>query len=229
MHVVVVGCGRVGSALAGLAVAEGHSVGVIDKRASAFTSLPPDFPGRAVVGFGFDRDRMLEAGVEQADALAAVSSGDNTNIVVARIARETFGIERVMARIYDPGRAAVYERLGIPTVATVAWTTDQALRKLLPDQMRTEWTDPTGKVSMVERALPARWAGRPLADLEEPGQWRLSVLTRTGRAMVPGVGMLGQEGDVLVLSVASGELAALEARLAGSDTSATARARRKSS
>ncbi len=231
MHVVVVGCGRVGSTLAGLAVAEGHSVGVIDKRSTAFVNLPPGFSGRAVVGFGFDRDRMIEAGIEEADALAAVSSGDNTNIVVARIARETFGIERVVARIYDPGRAAVYERLGIPTVATVSWTTDQALRKLLPDQTRTEWTDPTGKVSAVERALPARWAGRTLEELEEPGRWRLSVLTRTGRAMVPRPGLLGQEGDILVLSVATGELAALEARLAGSDGDAgsAVRMRRRSS
>ncbi len=231
MHVVVVGCGRVGSALAGLAAAEGHSVGVIDKRATAFVNLPPGFSGRTIVGFGFDRDRLVEAGIEEADALAAVSSGDNTNIVVARIARETFGIERVVARIYDPGRAAVYERLGIPTVATVSWTTDQALRKLLPDQIRTEWTDPTGKVSVVERALPARWAGRSLEELEEPGRWRLSVLTRTGRAMVPGTGLLGQEGDLLVLSVATGELASLEARLAGTDTGAAsvARPRRRSS
>ncbi len=229
MHVVVVGCGRVGSSLAALAVAEGHSVGIIDKRPSAFLSLPPELSGRAVVGFGFDRDRLLDAGIEEADALAAVTSGDNSNIVVARIARETFGIERVVARIYDPGRAAVYERLGIPTVATVSWTTDQALRKLLPDQVRTEWTDPTGKVSAVERALPGHWAGRPLTELEEPGRWRLSVLTRTGRAMVPGPGLVGQEGDLLVLSIATGELAAFEERLgAAGPTGATQLGRRSS-
>lgn len=215
MHVVVVGCGRVGSSLATLAAAEGHTVGVIDKRVRAFTSLPPNFSGQAVVGFGFDRDRLVEAGIERADALAAVTSGDNSNIVVARIARETFGIERVVARIYDPGRAAVYARLGIPTVATVAWATDQALRKLLPDQMRTEWTDPTGKVCVVERALPARWAGRPLDDLEDPGRWRVSVLTRAGRAEVPRSGLVGQEGDLLVVSVATGALPAFEERLDG--------------
>ncbi len=215
VHVVVVGCGRVGSSLAALAAAEGHSVGVIDKRASAFTNLGPGFPGRAVVGFGFDRDRLMEAGVEEADALAAVTSGDNSNIVVARIARETFGIERVVARIYDPGRAAVYERLGIPTVATVAWATDQALRKLLPDQVRTEWTDPTGKVCVVERALPHSWAGRPLDQLEDPGRWRISVLTRAGRAEVPRSGLVGQEGDLLVVSVATGEVSAFEERLNG--------------
>lgn len=214
MHVVVVGCGRVGSALANLAVGAGHTVGVIDKRASAFVILPPDFPGRTVTGFGFDRDRLVEAGIEDADAVAAVTSGDNSNIVVARIARETFGIEHVVARIYDPGRAAVYERLGIPTVATVAWTTDQALRKLLPDQIRTEWTDPTGRVSMVERALPLAWAGRPLAELEEPARWRVSALTRGSQALVPSPDLVGQEGDVLLLSLANGHLASLEERLA---------------
>jgi trk system potassium uptake protein TrkA len=119
-----------------------------------------------------------------------------------------------VARIYDPGRAAVYERLGIPTVATVAWTTDQALRKLLPDQIRTEWTDPTGRVSMVERALPLAWAGRPLAELEEPARWRVSALTRGSQALVPSPDLVGQEGDVLLLSLANGHLASLEERLA---------------
>ena len=214
MHVVVVGCGRVGSSLAAMAAEAGHSVGVIDKRREAFVRLPAGFTGRSVTGFGFDRDRLLEAGIEEADALAAVTSGDNSNIVVARIARETFGIERVVARIYDPGRAAIYERLGIPTVATVAWTTDQALRKLLPSEIRTEWTDPSGRVSVVERALPLPWAGRPLGDLEEPGRWRLAAVSRAGRAMVPGPEMIGQEGDVVVLSVATTDLGDLEERMA---------------
>ena len=215
MHVVVVGCGRVGSSLAALAAGEGHTVGVIDKRQSAFVRLPAGFSGRVVTGFGFDRDRLLEAGVEEADALAAVTSGDNSNIVVARIARETFGIERVVARIYDPGRAAIYERLGIPTVASVAWTTDQALRKLLPAEIRTEWTEASGKVCVVERALPLAWAGRPLGELDEPGRWRLSALTRGSQAQVPGPDLVGQEGDVLLFSAATSEVSALEERLAG--------------
>lgn len=215
MHVVVVGCGRVGSSLAALAVAEGHTVGVIDKRVVSFTSLPAGFPGKAVIGFGFDRDRLLEAGIDKADALAAVTSGDNSNIVVARIARESFAVKHVVARIYDPGRAAVYERLGIPTVATVAWATDQALRKLLPDQVRTEWTDATGSVSVVERALPVRWAGRSLEELEESGKWRVGVVTRAGRAQVAAGDLVAQEGDVLAISVASAALGALEDRLAG--------------
>src|SRR4051794_16556080 len=130
VHVVVVGCGRVGSSLAVRLVEEGHTVAIIDKRSQSFSRLPENFPGRMITGFGFDRDRLKEAGIEEADALAAVTSGDNSNILVARVARETFGVESVMARIYDPGRAAIYERVGIPTVATVSWTTDQAMRRL---------------------------------------------------------------------------------------------------
>lgn len=215
MHVVVVGCGRVGSSLAATVAGAGHSVGVIDKRASAFVNLPSGFPGCTVAGFGFDRDRLLEAGIEDADALAAVTSGDNSNIVVARIARETFGVERVLARIYDPGRAAVYERLGIPTVATVAWTTEQALRKLFPSEIRTEWTDATGNVCLVERALPSRRAGRALSELEQPGRWRLAAVMRAGRTLVPAPDVVGQEGDVVLLTVGRDDVKHLEDHLAG--------------
>lgn len=204
---MVVGCGRVGSALSSRLVDDGHSVAVVDKRASAFTRLPKGFPGSTVTGFGFDRDRLVEAGIESADALAAVTSGDNSNIMVARIARETYAVGRVMARIYDPKRAMIYERLGIPTVATVEWTTDQALRRLLPSETRTEWVDPTGGVVVVERSLAATWAGRPLTDLDAPGRWRVTVLTRIGRATVPAPGLVVQEGDVVLVAVASEALA----------------------
>ena len=116
MHVVVVGCGRVGSELAGLLEQAGHTVAIVDKRANAFRRLPTGFRGKTIVGFGFDRDTLIEAGIERAGALAAVTSGDNSNIMSARVGRETFEIERVVARIYDPRRAAIYQRLGIPTV-----------------------------------------------------------------------------------------------------------------
>src|SRR3954471_5032429 len=160
MHVIVVGCGRVGSELAAELEQEGHTVAVIDKNRNAFRRLPERFTGRAVLGFGFDRDHLEQAGIREAEALAAVTSGDNSNILTARIARETFEIPNVVARIYDPRRAAIYQRLGIPTVATVAWTTDQVRRRLLPDRVVSEWTDASGKMSLVERALPEGWAGR---------------------------------------------------------------------
>jgi trk system potassium uptake protein TrkA len=215
VHVVIVGCGRVGSSLARELLTAGHTVAVIDKRGASFERFLGDWGGQKIIGFGFDRDRLQEAGIEHADALAAVTSGDNSNIMVARIAKETDQVPRVMARIYDPRRAGVYERLGIPTVATVEWTTDQAMRRLLPDETRAEWVDPTGGVALVERRLPNSWVGRKLSELEEAGKWRLVSLTRTGKASIAEASLLAQENDVVTLAVMGDALEALEERLNG--------------
>src|SRR5918997_3134949 len=160
MHVVIVGCGRVGSGLARIIEEQGHSVAVLDKDPKSFRRLHEGFGGQQVVGVGFDRGRLEAAGIRDAVALAAVTNGDNSNILVARIARETFGIERVVARIYDPRRAVIYQRLGIPTVATVSWTTDQVMRRLLPGDQPHDWLDPSAKVCLVEHALPGAWGGK---------------------------------------------------------------------
>jgi len=213
VHIVVVGCGRVGSELAGHLEKDGHTVAVVDKRASAFRRLPTGFGGRTVVGFGFDRDTLIEAGIEQAGALAAVTSGDNSNIMSARVARETFSIERVVARIYDPRRAAIYQRLGIPTVATVSWTTDQVIRRLLPESMESDWIDASGSVALVERELPAPWAGKLLGELNEPGRFTLSAVTRLGNGMVVDGTLVGQEGDILHIVTRLDSLDALQERL----------------
>lgn len=133
MHIVIMGCGRVGSTLAHSLESRGHSVAVIDQNSDSFRRLGPDFGGITVTGIGFDGDVLRQAGIERADAFAAVSSGDNSNIISARLARETFGVSRVAARIYDQKRAQVYERLGIPTVATVRWTADRMIRHLVPE------------------------------------------------------------------------------------------------
>jgi trk system potassium uptake protein TrkA len=217
VHVVVVGCGRVGSELAGILEKQGHTVAVIDKRQDAFRRLPTGFGGYRIVGFGFDRDTLTEAGIADADALAAVTSGDNSNIMSARVARETFEVERVVARIYDPRRAAIYQRLGIPTVATVSWTTDQVIRRLLPGAHPADWTDASGKVSLVERDLPSTWAGRRLALLDEPGCFVVGAVARLGTARVVSPDLVGQEGDVLSIMVDAGSIDALQARLSGED------------
>ena len=217
MHVVVVGCGRVGSELAGLLEKQGHTVAIVDKRKESFRRLPTGFGGYRIVGFGFDRDTLLEAGVKDAGALAAVTSGDNSNIMSARVARETFEVERVVARIYDPRRAVIYQRLGIPTVATVSWTTDQVMRRLLPGAHPADWTDAGGKVSLVERDLPGTWAGRKLAGLEEPGQLSVAAVTRLGSARVIEPDLVGQEGDILHMMVDASALDALRQRLAAPD------------
>jgi trk system potassium uptake protein TrkA len=211
VHVVVVGCGRVGSGLAATLENQGHSVAVIDRRVQAFRRLPEGFSGKKVVGVGFDRSRLEEAGIEDADALAAVTNGDNSNIVVARVAREAFKIDRVVARIYDARRAAIYERLGIPTVATVQWTTERVLRRIIPDTSQgVEWIDPSAKICLVERVVPAHWAGHPLFDLELEGRVRIVGLTRLGEASVPVSTIIAQEGDVVFVSVAGDRIDELD-------------------
>lgn len=150
VHIVIMGCGRVGSALAQTLEQQGHTVAVVDQDPTAFRRLGAGFGGRRVTGVGFDQDTLREAGIEDAGAFAAVSSGDNSNIIAARVAREMFGVENVAARIYDPKRAEVYQRLGIPTVATVRWTADQMLRRLLPSGAEPLWRDPSGGVQLAE-------------------------------------------------------------------------------
>jgi len=216
VHVVVVGCGRVGSELALSLERDGHSVAVIDKNADAFRKrLPEGFGGQKIVGFGFDRDHLIAAGIEGAGAVAAVTSGDNSNILTARIARENFAIERVVARIYDPRRAAIYQRLGIPTVATVSWTTDQVMRRLLPPaEQPHQWLDPSGKVCLVDYPIPTVWAGKKLAPLSEPGVFWLVAITRLGAAQVSTPSAIGQDGDVLHFAADVNALDALRERLA---------------
>jgi trk system potassium uptake protein TrkA len=214
VHVIVVGCGRVGSGLAATLESQGHTVAVIDRRAEAFRRLPSDFSGRTIVGVGFDRARLLDAGVEGAGALAAVTNGDNSNIVVARVAREAFSIERVVARIYDQRRAAIYERLGIPTVATVQWTIERVLRRILPDTAGVEWIDPSAQVCLVERSIPDTWAGHPLDELESSGVVRVAGLSRLGKGAIPTPGLLAQEGDLVWLTVAGDSIDLVDASLA---------------
>ncbi|MEO5899595.1 MAG: TrkA family potassium uptake protein [Ilumatobacteraceae bacterium] len=214
MHVVIVGCGRVGSSLAKELHASGHSVAVIDRRQAAFERLGVNFGGSTVAGIGFDRDRLIEAGIEKAEAVAAVTNGDNSNILVARVARETFGIERVVARIYDPRRAAIYQRLGISTVATSLWTTERVLRRVLPESSAVEWVDPSAKVSIVERSLSAAWAGHRFLDVERTGVRAIAV-SRLGSAVLATAELVVQEGDIVYLAVSADAMDQLDQLVAG--------------
>ena len=218
MHVVVVGCGRVGSGLAGAVEAAGHTVAVIDRQERAFRRLPEGFSGKTVVGVGFDRDRLTEAGIQEASALAAVTNGDNSNILVARVARETYGIERVVARIYDPRRAAIYERVGIATIATVQWATERVLRRILPDTHAVEWIDPSAKVCLIERLVPSARAGKKLADVEIDGVARVVAVKRLGNSQVPGPSLVLQEGDVLYTAVSGDHIDEFDAHLGATAT-----------
>jgi len=203
----------VGSELAGTLESQGHTVAIIDKNGRAFRRLHSDFGGTTITGLGFDKDTLTAAGIDHAQALAAVTNGDNSNILCARIARETYEIEHVVARIYDPRRALIYQRLGIATVATVAWTTDQVLRRLLPSESSHDWIDPTGKVCLVERELPKHAVGRKLGELNEPGRFWLTSVSRFGSAQIARGDVIGQEGDILYFVAAMDALDELRARL----------------
>ena len=200
------GCGRVGSSLAGGLERQGHEVAVIDRDPKAFRRLSADFRGEQVCGIGFHRDVLRRAGVEQASAFAAVSSGDNSNIISARVARETFGIERVVARIYDARRAEVYERLGIPTVATVPWTTDRLMRMLLPDGVSSAWRDPSGTVAVLALPVHEGWAGRSVAELEQATGCRVAFILRFGNGLLPNPKTVIQAEDSMYVAAVSGTI-----------------------
>ena len=197
MHFVVMGCGRVGARLAHDVEQRGHSVAVIDQNREAFRRLGPDFAGRTVAGLGFDRDTLAAAGIDDAYAFAAVSSGDNSNIIAARVARETYGVSKVAARIYDPGRAEVYRRLGIATVATVPWTSREMMAELLPTDTTPLWTDEAARIALTELDLDPGWAGRRLADLERAAGVRVAYVTRLGSPVLPDGNAVVQDGDRL--------------------------------
>ena len=206
MHIVIMGCGRVGSTLAHILEDRDNSIAIIDRNPEAFRRLRSSFKGERVTGIGFDRTVLIQAGIERADAFAAVSSGDNSNIIAARVARETFGVLRVAARIYDPRRAEVYERLGIPTVATVRWTADQMLRKLLPEGTEPLWRDPTGKIVLAEVAFSPAWIGEHVKAVEATSMTRIVFIDRLGQAFVPEPGTVLQEGDVIHVVAKESEL-----------------------
>ena len=213
MHVVIVGCGRVGSTLARELTSLGNTVAVIDRRADAFLRLGDEFSGQTIVGIGFDPDILVAAGIERASALAAVTNGDNSNIMIARVARERFKIQSVVARIYDPKRAEIYERLGIATVATVKWTAERIMRRIVTDRPSVEWADPTAELVLVERLAGDAWVGERVTRLDA-GPAKVVGLRRYGKALMADDDVLVQQGDVLYMAVLNAEVATLDAFLA---------------
>ncbi len=199
----------------------GHTTAVIDSNPDAFRRLGPSFTGLSVTGMGFDRGVQISAGIERADAFAAVSSGDNSNIIAARVARELFHVGNVVARIYDSRRAEVYERLGIPTVATVPWAADQVLRRLLPAGSEPAWRDPSGRLRLDNAYAPEPWIGRTVASLEAATGVRVAFLTRLGSGQIVNGDTVIQEGDYLSLFLVDDDaeraLAALSSGPKGDD------------
>ena len=197
MHFVVMGCGRVGALLARTLDSKGHTVAVVDKDPDSFHKLGKNFSGMTVTGVGFDRDTLIRARTSDAFAFAAVSSGDNSNILAARVARETFGVEHVAARIYDPRRAQVFERLGVPTVATVRWTADQIMRRLIPAGSVNEYRDPSGKMTLAEVHVHPDWIAASIGELEAHAGARVAFLTRLGEGIPVTADTILQDGDLV--------------------------------
>ncbi|WP_140459240.1 potassium channel family protein [Cellulomonas oligotrophica] len=216
------GCGRVGATLAQSLEGRGHSVAVIDQFPDAFRRLDAEFEGSKVTGLGFDRDTLRQAGIDDAYAFAAVSDGDNSNILAARVVRETFGVENVVARIYDPHRAEIYQRLGIPTVATVRWTADQVLRRILPVGTSDEFRDASGQIQLAEVDVHTGWVGRPLRALEEATGARVAYLTRYGDGVLPTATTVLQENDTVHMLMRVDDAPAVERVLTATPPAVTA-------
>jgi trk system potassium uptake protein TrkA len=214
MHVVIGGCGRVGSDLTVSLSKQGHTVSVIDKNPSAFERLPPGFEGQTLVGIVFDQETLEAAGIREAGAFVAVTNGDNSNIVSARIAREHYTVERVVARIYDPRRAEIYRRLGIPTVATVRWASAEIYDQLFHGIEHTELAIGGGDMVLLRMEIPKELAGQPVSSLTEPGKATVVAIDRMGSATIPMQDTTFQQGDVAHVIVRREALDTLRSRLA---------------
>ena len=214
MKVIVMGCGRVGSQVSNVLARQGHDVTVIDHRdTDAAARLGPGFKGRLINGLGFDRNILMEAGVEKADAFVAASSSDNANIVAARIARNLFKVPRVVARLYDPRRAEIYHRLGLTTISTTTWGAERIYELVTHADLDVVYNFGRGEVSMVAVEVPQTLAGRTVRDLTVPGEYNIASITRQDKAILPSPGTEFHEGDILHIVAQSSALPILEEML----------------
>lgn len=197
MHVVILGCGRAGARLARKLESEGHSVAVIDKNPTAFHLLGLDFKGKTVTGIGFDPNVLLEAGIESADTFIAVSSGDNSNIVTSTVAKDVFHVPKVITRIYDPRRAQIYRRMGIPTVAPVTWGINKIMDLMYLQRSHARDTFGNGEVELMEFTASEMLAGRAVHEFEIPGEINVVAIERLGSAFMPVAGTRFEAGDLV--------------------------------
>jgi len=206
MRFVILGCGRVGSQLATALNVEGHEIAIIDKDKSAFHRLNPSFKGQTVTGIGFDRDVLVSAGIEKADGFASVTNGDNSNIISALIAKRVFQVPRVITRIYDPARADIYKKFGIPTISSTVWGANELREHLLYAELKSELSFGSGEVELIEFEIPAQLIGRTVDDLSVEGQANVTCVVRLGAAMVPTGAMVFKGGDLVYACVSTGFL-----------------------
>jgi trk system potassium uptake protein TrkA len=213
MRVIIMGCGRVGEQISQLMAADGHAVVVIDQNPDALARLGPDFRGQRVLGLGFDRRVLLEAGIEQAEGFAATSSSDNANIVAARLARNVFHVPKVVARLFDPQRAEIYRRLGLVTISSTTWGAERIHELLTHGDLDPVHAFGNGEVCLLAVDLPVHLVGRTVANLAIPGEIIVGAVTRDGRALIPTLGTQFRGGDVLHLMVLAAAMERLEALL----------------
>lgn len=203
MKFVVLGCGRVGAQLANTLFVEGHEVSIIDKNPKAFYRLNPAFKGKAITGIGFDRDVLIDAGIERADGFASVTNGDNSNIISALIAKREFRVPRVITRIYDPMRANIFKQFGIPTISSTLWGANEIKEHLLYPEFKSEIGFGSGETQLLEFEAPTRLLGHPVRELTVEGQSAVACLVRLGRAMVPTPATILEAGDLIYVCVAT--------------------------
>ena len=214
MKVIIVGCGRMGSELAIQLSHDDHYVTVVDTDPSAFYRLGPAFKGKTVEGVGFDRDVLIRAGVERADALAAVTTGDNRNIVIARVARNVFRVPKVVARLYDPRRAEIYQRLGLQTISSTAWGASRFIQLLIHPDLHVAITLGNGEVEVVEFEVPPHWVSRTVSNVNVPGEISVTAVSRKGKTLIPTLGTVFQDGDRAAIAVLATSRGRLEELLA---------------
>jgi trk system potassium uptake protein TrkA len=214
MRIIIMGCGRVGSELSDQLSDGGHEVTVVDKDPESFYRYPPGDDAKTVVGLGFDRDVLEEAGIKEADAFVAVSSGDNSNIVSARVALEMYHVPKVVARIFDPRRAEIYERLNIPTVATTKWGVKQIQLMLFHDRQEIRESIGGGDLLRMRVPVPQHLVGTKVNALNVEGQVLIAGVSRGGGGFLPTTDSTLQEGDFLVVIMAKDGTHALDEMLA---------------
>jgi trk system potassium uptake protein TrkA len=211
MKIIVMGCGRVGSQVSLLLASRGHDVTVIDHRdLDASVRLGPAFKGRIINGLGFDQAVLMKAGIDKADAFIAASSTDNANIVGARIAQNIYKVPRVVARLFDPRQAEIYQRLGLKTISSTAMGAERIYELITHSELDIVHNFGHGEVSVVATEVNYTLAGRTVRDITVPGEFSVISITRNERAFLPSAGTEFREGDLIHFAVQSSALPRLQ-------------------
>lgn len=206
MRFIVVGCGRTGATLAQSLCRKGHTVAVIDKDENAFSRLGPGFRGRTYEGLAFDHDVLVRAGIQEAEGLAALTNDEAANMIVCRIAKQVFHVPHVVARLYEPERASLYQAMGVATVSSVTWRVLRLEQLLCQPTLSVVGTLGNGEVQVVEVQVAEGLVGRVVKEFIHPGQTTDVALLHGGAASLPTMDTRLGEGDRLRLAVVSGYL-----------------------